>query len=97
MAGTWGYIAGYRAVYTGGETDTVAKNVSELTEGDRIDFVCDYYAYDGAYQDSYLFGEQWSYHEDAQISNVYIDADRVDATYRFTDIYGQNYWTPAIP
>jgi hypothetical protein len=96
-ANPYGYIAGYRAVYTGGETDTVAKNVSELTEGDRIDFVCDYYAYDGAYQDSYLFGEQWSYHEDAQISNVYIDADRVDATYRFTDIYGQNYWTPAIP
>lgn len=93
----YGYIAGARSVYTSGETDTVAKGVAELNEGDVIDFVCDYYGYDGTYKDSYLYGESWSYHADAEISNVYIHADRANAVYRFTDIYGQNYWTPAIP
>ncbi len=92
----YGYIAGARSVYTEATTETVAKNLTELREGDRIDFVCDYYSYDGAYQDSYLFGDAWQYHADAQISNVFIQADRANATYRFTDIYGQNYWTPPI-
>ncbi|MBE7004403.1 MAG: peptidase C11, partial [Ruminococcaceae bacterium] len=93
----YGYIAGWRSVYIGGETETVAKSAYELNEGDRIDFVCDYYGYDGTYQDSYLFGDEWTYHDGAQISNTYIKADRANATYRLTDIYGQNYWTPAIP
>ncbi|MBR3561467.1 MAG: peptidase C11 [Oscillospiraceae bacterium] len=92
-----GYIAGARSVYTGGETETVAKNVSELNEGDEIDFVCDYYSYGGEYRDSYLFGEPWAYHADAEIGDAYLHADRVSAMYRFTDIYGQNYWTPVIP
>lgn len=92
----YGYITGARSVYTDGETETVAKNVTELQDGDKIDFVCDYYGYDGSYRDSYLFGEQWVYHADAEISNVYIKAERANATYRFTDIYGQNYWTPKI-
>ncbi len=93
----YGYIAGARRVYKDGETETVAKSAGELAEGDAIDFVCDYYGYDGSYQDSYLFGEQWIYHAGAEISDVTIDASRVNATYRFTDVYGQNYWTPAIP
>jgi len=93
----YGYIAGARSVYTDGETETVAKSVSELNEGDEIDFVCDYYTYAGKYEDSYLFGEPWTYHADAEIGDVYLHADRVSAMYRFTDIYGQNYWTPPIP
>ncbi len=93
----YGYIAGARSVYTGGETETVAKSVSELTEGDEIDFVCDYYTYAGKYENSYLFGEPWTYHADAEIGDAYLHADRVSAMYRFTDLYGQNYWTPVIP
>ena len=96
-ANPYGYLAGYRDVYAEGETETVAKTAGELEEGDVIDFICDYYTYDGGYQDSYLFGEQWTYHTDAEISDVIIDAARANATYRFTDIYGQNYWTPVIP
>ena len=93
----YGYIAGARRVYADGESETVAKSCGELEDGDVIEFVCDYYGYDGSYQDSYLFGEPWAYHADAEIGDAYINADRVNATYRFTDIYGQNYWTPVIP
>ena len=53
--------------------------------------------YDGMYLDNYRCGEPWTNHEDAQIGNAYIDAARASAMYRFTDIYGQNYWTPKIP
>ena len=40
-----------------GETDAVAKN-AELTVGDKIEFVCDYYTYDGSYSNSYRYGEE---------------------------------------
>ena len=93
-----GYITGCRRVYAEGETETVAKSDGELQEGDTIEFVCDYYAYDGTYRDSYRFGEAWTYHAGAEIGNAYIpEAEKVNAVYRFTDVYGQNYWTPAIP
>ena len=92
-----GYIAGARYVYTKGETETVAKGVESLTEGDKIEFICDYYAYDGTYQDSYLMGDVVTYTGNNTISNVIIDADKCSATYLITDSYNNEYWTPVIP
>ncbi|MWM67934.1 hypothetical protein, partial [Escherichia coli] len=53
-----GYVAGANYDYVEGETDTVAKNLTEINEGDTIDFLCDYYGYDKQFQDSYYLGEQ---------------------------------------
>ena len=89
----YGYIAGARTVYIEGETDTQAKGLTELEVGDELDFICDYYGYDGSYQDSYFLGEQMTVTADMEISNVDIGADSVCATYRFTDLYNQHYWT----
>ena len=93
----YGFIAGARYDYHEGETETVAKNLTELQLGDTLDFICDYYGYDGSYQDSYLMGDPMTVTDDMVISNVYIDADAASAVYRFTDIYQQTYWTPVIP
>ena len=92
----YGYIAGARADYVDGETETVAKGMSELQVGDTLDFVCDYYSYDGSYLDSYYLGEQMTVTEEMSISNVDVGAGNVLVTYRFTDIYNQQYWTPAF-
>lgn len=89
----YGYIAGARTVYIDGETDTQAKGLTELEVGDTLDFICDYYGYDGSYQDSYFLGEQMTVTANMEISNVDIGADSVCATYRFTDLYNQHYWT----
>ncbi len=89
----YGYIAGARTVYPDGETDTQAKGLTELEVGDTLDFICDYYGYDGSYQDSYFLGEQMTVTADMEISNVDIGAESVCATYRFTDLYNQHYWT----
>ncbi len=91
-----GYIAGARRAYADGETETIAKADTELQEGDEIDFLCDYYTYEGDYQDSYMLGDQWSYHDDAQISNTDVGDGGALVSYRFTDLYGQNYWTDPI-
>lgn len=92
----YGYIAGARADYVDGETETVAKGMSELQVGDTLDFVCDYYSYDGSYLDSYFLGEQITVTEEMTISNVDVGVGNVLVTYRFTDIYNQQYWTPAF-
>ena len=66
------------------------------SEGDKIEPLCDYYSYDGTYEDSYLLGDPLIWHEDMQISYVYIDAGAASACYRLTDMYNQQYWTPEM-
>jgi len=88
-----GAIVGARTVYASGETETVAKSLTEIADGDVIDFLCDYYTYDGAYEDSYKLGDQLVVGGPLQISDVYIDGDAARTTYRFTDLYQQHYWT----
>ena len=93
-----GYVAGAQTVYENEETE--AKGLIELQPGDRIDFLCDFYSYSGNYQDSYYLGDPLTVGSSGQagltISNTLL-GDGVHAMYRFTDIYGQYYWTAAIP
>ena len=95
-ANPYGYISGARPVYAEGETETVAKGLTEINVGDTLDFICDYYSYEGEYQDSYFLGEQMVVTENMEISNVDVGEGKVKVTYRFTDIYNQQYWTPAF-
>ena len=91
-----GYIAGACYDYVDGQTDTVAKNLTELEEGDKIDFLCDYYTYDKQYTDSYYLGDTMTVSKDMKdmtISNTDVGSGEVLLTYCFTDIYGQKYWT----
>ena len=91
-----GYIAGASTDYQNAETETVAKNLMELEEGDQLDFVCDYYSYDGEYQDSYYLGETMTVTDEMTISNVSVGDGEVICSYYLTDIYNQTYWTPSF-
>ena len=91
-----GYIAGARYDYVEGETDTIAKGVTEIAPGATIDFICDYYKYDQTYQDSYLWGEQIHYRTNLECSYVDIGQGG-QVTYLLRDIYGREYWTPVVP
>lgn len=91
-----GYIAGASTDYINSETDTVAKNMIELEAGDTLDFICDYYTYDGTYSDSYYLGEQMIVSDNMEISNVSVGDGNLKISYCFTDIYNQVYWTEAI-
>ena len=95
----WGTIAGARSVYTDGETETVSKGTDGLVPGeDVIEFIADFYSYDGGYLDSYRISDPVVYTGEEEISNVYItNSGDPEACYLFTDLFGQNYWTPVIP
>ena len=98
-----GAIVGARSVYPEGETLTVAKSWLDpdsdtpqpLRVGDRLEFLCDYYRYDGSFDNSYFLGEPMTVTENMEISNVSVQA-KVSVCYRFTDLYQQHYWTPAL-
>ena len=91
-----GAVAGVRSVYTEGETNTVAKTMDPIVDGDILDFICDYYSYEGEYLDSYMLGDQMIVNGELEISDVYIDENAANLTYLFTDIYNQQYWTEPI-
>ena len=91
-----GSIAGARPAYSEEETETVARGLVDLNVGDTLDFLCDYYSYDGAYLDTYKLGEQMTVTEDMQISNTSLGGSCV-ALYRFSDLYNQYYWTLPVP
>lgn len=92
----YGYIAGASADYKNNETDTVPKSLTEINIGDKIDFLCDFYSYDGEYQDSYYLSDPVTVSENMTISNVDVGDGEVRLMYRFTDIYNQEYWSEAI-
>jgi len=99
-----GYVAGAQAVYTGSDIEGIAKNRTEINDGDTITFLADLYDYQQNFIDSYELGEAITLsgnkllgNEGLKVSDVYLpDASKVLATYRFTDIYNQAYWTPII-
>lgn len=95
----YGYIAGACYDYVEGETETIAKNLTELCVGDRLEFLCDYYSYSGEYEDSYYLGEAMTVEEEMKIHNVEIQEGKesvMRVMYRFTDVYNQSYWTPSF-
>jgi len=92
----YGFIAGAQTDYKNGETELQAKNLGALNTGDTLDFICDYYTYDGEYQDSYMIGEQLTVTDDMEISNVSIADMKTEITYKLTDIYGAEHWSAVL-
>ncbi len=95
----YGYVAGANYDYRNTDVDVIAKNLTEITEGDRLDFICDYYSYDGKYQDSYYLGQTMTVKgdmADMEISNTDVGDGGAKVMYCFTDYYDVEYWTPAL-
>ena len=91
----YGYIAGAHAVYSEGETDAQAKMMIGIGEGDTLQFLCDYYDYEGNYRDSYKLGDPLVLGAEPVIANTPVGEKSCRVTYCFTDLYQQHYWTPA--
>ena len=91
-----GYITGAEYDYHDGETEVVAKSMTELNIGDKLDFLCDFYTRDGQYNDSYYLGDSMNVTENMTLSNVKLEDGEAKVMYCFTDLYGQRYWTEQL-
>ncbi|MBR1812516.1 MAG: peptidase C11 [Lachnospiraceae bacterium] len=78
------------------ETVDVA-GLQALHEGDVIQLLCDFYDYDGNYDDTYPLGNPITVTKDLTVSDKYLGTTgHVRMMYVFTDIYNQQYWTAAL-
>ncbi|MCR5300849.1 MAG: peptidase C11 [Lachnospiraceae bacterium] len=93
-----GTITGARFIYDDDEaTETVAKNTIALAAGDELRFICRYYDYNGKYNNTFYLGDPLVLDSpDVEIMNMKLDVDagKAKATYVFTDMYQQQYWSP---
>jgi len=93
----YGAVLGAQYDYEATATDTVMKGLVEIVPGDKIDFLCDYYNYDGSFNDAYKLGEPMTATVSWEIGNAPLgDGVNWDMAYRITDVYGGQYWTPAV-
>ena len=90
-------ITGWRPFYDENEL-MFAKGNMPLLEGDVLTFLCDYYRYDGTYDDTYLLGSKMLVGKSGlTVGSSYITGiDGFSVTFRLTDIYGNRIWTPAV-
>ena len=95
-----GVVLGASEVYEGTDGEktfsTEGKGMIEITEGDEIDFLCDYYSYDGTFQDSYYLNDTSLVvgSDGLYIQTLTLDNEGIYYSYRLTDYYNANYWTP---
>jgi hypothetical protein len=95
-----GYIAGYRLTDSnstiGGE-GTLGKGYKQFNAGDTIDFICDYYTYDGEFDSSYYFGEPITI-GDTLPAVTYEDVGdgNVLECYMLVDVYQNQSWTETV-
>ena len=92
-----GYVSGVQYTYDEEVTGAEAKIDTNLKEGDELTFTCDYYPMGGGDKDIYEIGKMKVTDPDSiEITNKDLEQTKSVITYRFTDIYDQYYWTPAL-
>lgn len=92
-ANPYGNITGAYPLYENGETETLPKGLIPIQRGDRIEFLCDYYGYDGSYSASYILGSGFIVESpDFYLENLSLNSNSILASYKLTDIYGNTYW-----
>ena len=90
-----GYVAGYRDARSG--VGLPARSLLALKPGDRLDFVCDCYRYDGEYDGEYGFGETLIVGaQQPVVSYEEIGGYTTDVCFYLKDAYQRTYTTETI-
>ncbi len=89
----YGEILGAQLIY---DTGVESKGLVEIVAGDEIDFLCDYYDYDGNFDDVWtLKGTLVVGDEGVHTGVTTIEGD-IYYSYVLTDIYNARHWTPML-
>ncbi len=91
----YGYVEGYRKYTPAGQP--AGKGLFELQAGDSLEWVFDYYTYDGDFEDTYTVGDAYFVSGDEiEVSYEYVgDADSV-IYFVLTDVYNNIYYTESV-
>lgn len=85
-------VAGYEPVY---DTNLASRGLLPLQDGDVIEFIGDFYTYDGDFDDSYIID---TITVDGELTVSYEDVGDSDCLvyYSLHDIYENVYWTESL-
>ena len=65
-------------------------------DGDELKFICAMYDFNGNFVSNYVLNDPLFVNGEIHIGDIDISDYEVLATYQFTDLYQQNYWTTPI-
>lgn len=88
-------VLGAQRIYADGETDTVAKGLIPIENGDQIVFLCDFYDYNGNYQSSYKLADPLTVNGPLTVENLTV-AENCVFCYCLTDCYENEFWTESL-
>ena len=92
-----GEVIGAEPVDAYGNTTMYGKGLIDIEEGDKIDFIVDYYTYDGKYDDEYLYGDTLTVGKKGlKVSYEWIGDGECLIYYMLTDIYNNVYFTEPV-
>ena len=87
----YGIVLGAKSIYE--ESDSLSKGLIEINDGDKIEFIGNYYSYNGEFISEYRIGNPLIVDGQLELYNTRLENDYV-YTYCFNDIYGNKLWTP---
>ncbi|MFI3225978.1 MAG: clostripain-related cysteine peptidase [Clostridia bacterium] len=91
----YGYVTGYRRYSTAGEP--LGKGTFSFTSGDTLEWVFDYYDYDGNYVGTCSFGDEYVYNgREIEVSYDYVGDYDAMVHFQLTDIYNHVYTSESV-
>ncbi len=91
-----GKVLGYEPL-SYGNTTLSSKGLSKFKKGDKIEFVFDYYTYDGDYDDKYIIGDELVVNsENLRVSYEEVGSGEFYVYYKITDVFNNEYYTEAV-
>lgn len=91
---TDGYVAGYR--YSDDDMTPAGKGWKQFKNGDKIEYVCDYYTYDGEYDDWYIWSEPLVYNGNIAVSYENIGDVDTNICFMLKDVYNNSFFTESV-
>ena len=89
-----GQVIGAEPVY---EEITIQAKLMPINEGDTIDFICDYYDYEGNFDNRYLMSDQITVGADGlEVSDITVSNGKIKYGYVLQDIYNSERHTPMV-
>ena len=90
-------ILGAEPIDKYGENALYGKGYIKIKENDKIEFIVDYYDYEGNYDDEYILGEPLIVgKEELKVTYEYIGDGECLIYYILEDIYNNNYYTEPV-
>ena len=80
-----------------GDTTMYGRGLIDIKKGDEIDFIVDYYKYNGDYDDEYIYGDTLKVGKKGlKVSYEWIGDGECTIYYMLTDIYNNIYYTEPV-